>query len=140
MVDITNWVRAAAVAALVYPVVGIGFALPLHSGSSHLLIMTWRLAAWIVSAATFAIHLAYERSRLRSTPFRGALHAAAAVAVGAFLLAVWINGRRLWDASAHHSSLAPLALVLFPVVTGIPAFLFGWGTLALLGHFKHRNS
>lgn len=136
----TKWVRAAAIAALVYPIVGISFALPLHSASSHRSIVAWRLAAWIASAATFAIHLAYEHWRLRSTPLRGALHAAAAVAVGAFLLAVWINGRGLWDASAHHSPLAPLALVLFPVITGLPAFLFGWGALALLGRRRWHSS
>src|SRR5262245_51147291 len=131
-----TWVRAASVAALVYPTVGITFAAPLHPSSSHAAVLAWRLAAWFVSAATFAIHLGYELLRLRSSPVRGAIHTSAAVGLGAFLLAVWVNVHAHWSTAAP---LAPWALVLFPAVTGVPAFLVGLVALEVLGAIGRRR-
>ena len=99
--------------AIVYSVVGITFALPTHSARSHAVVVAWRLAAWLVSAATFGAHIAYEHFRVRNPPTGVALHAAVAVAFGAFLLALWVN--------VHARS--PLALIVFPAVTGVPAFV-----------------
>jgi hypothetical protein len=126
------WVRAALLAAFVYPVVGVTFALP------HTAVIAWRLAAWLASAVTFGVHLGYEHARLRSSPLRGALHCSSAVALGAFLLAVWINARLYWTVSAHHSPFAPLALIAFPVVTGVPAFLAGLAVLALVARLGSK--
>ena len=105
--------------AIVYPVVGIVFAVAASTG----MVVFWRLAAWLVCAAAFAAHLGYEHARLQSPPRRAALHVSLAVAFGAFLLAVWINVHAYWSAAGHQRPLAPLALVLFPVVTGVPAFV-----------------
>ena len=135
-----KWVRAAAIPAVLYPIVGVTFASPLHASSTHAAVIAWRLAAWLVSAAAFASHLGYEHRQLRNSPFRAAVHCAAAVAVGAFLLAVWVNIRGYWMPSAHHSRLAPLALVVFPVVTGVPAFLVGLAALTLVVRFRNRSS
>ena len=98
--------------AIAYPVVGVAFAVPANATATHGIRFGWRLAAWLVSAAIFATHIWYERARDRK-PLLSALHVAIAVATGALLLAVWINVRRP----------APLALVLFPLVTGVPAFV-----------------
>jgi hypothetical protein len=112
--------------------VGVGYATPLHPSSPHTTVVAWRLAAWLVSALTFAAQIAYEHWRVRQGPLRGALHCSAGVALGAFLLAVWINARGYWDPSARHSPLAPLALVAFPLLTAVPALLVGLAALALL--------
>src|SRR5262245_34175600 len=104
--------RAAAIAALAYPVVGVAFALPLHASSPRAVVLAWRLAAWLVAAATFAGNLAYEHFRLRNPPFRAAMHGSAAVALGAFLLAVWVNFLVHW--TGQNRPLAPLALIIFP--------------------------
>ncbi|HEX6043022.1 MAG TPA: hypothetical protein VFZ22_00935 [Pyrinomonadaceae bacterium] len=123
------WLRTAALVALVYPIVGVVFSLP---PSSHTTAVAWRLAAWLVAALTFAIHLVYEHWRLGNSPIRGAFHASAAVALGAVLLATWIIARGYWSGLAQQRPLAPLALVIFPVAAGVPAFLAGLGVLTVL--------
>lgn len=129
-----QWLRMAVLFAIVYPVAGITFgALP---ASSNGLRITWRLAAWLLSAAAFAGHLWYEHSHLRSSPRRAALHTSLAVALGAFALAVWVNVHVHWVASSHQSPLAPLALVVFPVVTGVPAFVVALLAGSLLARMR----
>jgi hypothetical protein len=110
------WIRVALLLGVVYFVIGRVFAVP----TSH--VKVWRLAAWVVSLAVFAAHIGYEHFKLRHSPRFTALHTALAVAFGAFLLAV---------AGAIHSlgatsAIRPLWLVAFvvwPVATGVPAFL-----------------
>jgi hypothetical protein len=128
----------ALLLTVVYPVIGITFAAfgnPAVSNAAR----AWRLAAWLASAAAFAAHLGYESFRLRSSPRRAAAHAAAAVALGAFLLAVWVLLRAHWVASEHQSPLAPLALIVFPAVTGVPAFVAGLVALVLLARNHPRR-
>jgi hypothetical protein len=108
-----------------YPLIGVTFALPAHGAAAK----PWRWAAWLVSAAVFAIHLWFERSRRRSSPPRGAAHVAAAVALGAFVLAVWINVHGWWVEPGRLRAGSLFALVAFPLATGIPAF---FAALAML--------
>lgn len=58
---------------------------------------------------------------------------------GAFALAVWILIHGRLSASASQSPLAPLALVVFPVVTGIPAFLVAFVVLTILTRIRQRG-
>ena len=131
-------IRAAAIAALAYPVEGVIFSLPLRASSSHGIVVAWRLAAWLGAAVTFAAHLAYEYVRLRNPPLRAAIHGSAAVALGAFLLAIWVNIRVHW--AAQQSPLVPLALILFPVIAGAPAFLVGLTALAAIRRLEATGS
>jgi len=133
------WLRMALFVALVYPVVGITFAALANPSTSHGMRINWRLAAWLVSAAAFAAHLGYEHFRLRSSPLRAALHISGAVGLGAFVLAVWVNVHGQWVASSHQSPLAPLALVVFPAVTGVPAFVVAIAALAVLARMRRRS-
>ena len=106
-----------AIFGIMYAFVGIVFALP----SSH--VKFWRLAAWVVSAIGYAAHICYERFRLRNRPGVAALHVALAVALGAFGLAVGANIHSLAISSTNrHRSLLLLALGLWPLITGLPAF------------------
>src|SRR5436309_10409182 len=114
-----RWLPIAMLFAIVYPVFGITFAFAASQG----MVVFWRLAAWLVCAAAFAVHLWYEHARLQSPPSRAALHVSLAVALGAFLLAVWINVHAHWSAAGHQRPFAFVALVVFPVVTGAPAFV-----------------
>jgi hypothetical protein len=134
-----RWFPTAGVLAIVYPVVGIAFAALAGPSASNEMRTVWRLAAWLVSAAAFAVHLGYEHFRLRSSPFRAALHVSLAVALGAFALAVWVNVRVVWGASSQPSPLAPLALVVFPAVTGVPAFGVALVAAAVLTRMRRRN-
>jgi hypothetical protein len=125
--------------AIVYPVVGITFAALANPSVSNEMRVTWRLAAWLVSAAAFAAHVGYEHFRLRNPPLRAALHVSVAVALGAFALAVWVIVHAHWGASSHQSPLAPLALVVFPLVTGVPAFVVALAAVAILTRTRRRG-
>src|SRR5690349_5011686 len=80
------WVRAAILAGVVYFVVGYGSA-ALDPSVPDRARFVWRLSAWAISAAVFAAHIGYQHFRLADSPRAIALHSAAAVALGAFLLA-----------------------------------------------------
>lgn len=112
------WARAVVLVGVMYALIGVVFAWP----ASY--VRVWRLAAWLVSAAAYAAHIGYERFRLRNPPRRAALHVALAVALGAFGLAVGAIIHSLSVAStAQHRRLLLVALVVWPIMTGLPAFL-----------------
>jgi len=121
---------------IVYLVVGITFAALASSSVSTQMRVTWRLAAWLVSAAAFAAHIAYEHSRLRGSPARVAARACVAVALGAFALAVAANVHGYTAASSHQRSLLLLALVVWPALTAVPAFLVALAAAAVLARTR----
>jgi hypothetical protein len=98
----------------------------------------WRLAAWLTSAVAFAIHLWYEHFHLRNSPRRTALHASMAVALGAFALAGAANIHALRFATGNQRLLL-LALVIWPILTGVPAFLVALGCSAGLARIRARD-
>ena len=111
-----GWVRAALLVGVVYLLIGRVFALPVDQ------VRAWRLAAWLVSGAAYAAHIGYEHLRLRSSPRVTASHAALGVAIGAIALAV----AGMVHALSTGSVIGPawlLALVAWPLVTAVPAFL-----------------
>ena len=61
-----RWLPAALGSSVVYLVAGTTFAALAHRAGSNQLRVTWRLAAWIISAAVFAAQAWYEHTRLRS--------------------------------------------------------------------------
>jgi hypothetical protein len=75
-------------AGAVYLVTGSGFGALAGRASFHEMLVAWRLAAWLISAAAFAVPIGYEHFRLRTAPLGTARHVAAAAALGAFGLAV----------------------------------------------------
>ena len=111
-----RWLRGAILFGLGYFLVGRLFAVPGEHARA------WRLAAWAVSGILYAMHFRFELVKLRDPPRTLALHLAVAVAIGAFALALALMIRSV----AVQGSLEPkwlLALVLFPLVTALPAFL-----------------
>jgi hypothetical protein len=118
--------RAVILVGVVYLAAGLTFA-TLAAASTQMR-TTWRLAAWVISLAAFAAHIWYEHAQLRSAPRTAALHVALAVALGAFGLAVAANVHA--QAPANHQRVA-LALVLWPVVTALPAFVVALAAAAL---------
>ena len=109
------WVLPALLLGGMYFLIGRVFALPVNH------VRLWRLAAWVLSGAAYAAHIGYEHFRLRHSPRSAALHAALAVAIGAFALAAAGALHSLLAASAIRSSWL-LALVAWPMVTAVPAF------------------
>jgi hypothetical protein len=129
------WFRAVVLVGAGYALVGVVFALP----ASH--VYAWRLAAWGVSGVAYATHLGYERFRLRNAPLSAALHVALAAALGALGLAVGAIVHSLSaTTTSQHQRLLLVALVAWPVITGVPAFLVGLGASGLLARWSRRGS
>ena len=131
-------VRVLILVGVVYFVVGFVFS-ALDRSVSDPLRYTWRLGAWMVSAAVYAAHIGYEHFRLSNPPRATALHAAMAAALGAFLLAV--------AATVHKSIVAShapywrflLALVVWPIVTAVPAFVVAFLAGAVLARLPTKR-
>ena len=127
-----SWVRALLLVAVAYAAIGIVFA-RLAVDANH--VGVWRLAAWLASAVVAAAHIWYEQYRLGSSPRPTALHAAGAVALGAFGLALAANVH--WLFAGTHGQRPPLlALPVWPVVTALPAFLAALAIAAVLARFR----
>jgi hypothetical protein len=119
------WVRAALLLGVVYFVIGRAFPVPVNN--AHV----WRLAAWIISGVAYTTHIWYEHFRLRNSPRSAALHVAVGVAIGAFGLAV----AGMIHSLSTASSIRPvwlIALVAWPAITAVPAFLGALVATAIL--------
>lgn len=116
--------RAGTVILLgvVYLAVGLTFGALAGSAASHQMVVAWRLAAWVISAAAFGAHVWHEHFRLRNSPRITAWHASAAVALGAFGLAVAARVHAHLTASGNPRLLS-VALVAWPLLAGLPAFV-----------------
>ena len=68
------------------------------------------------------IHIGFEYFRLRNSPRRTALHVSLSVAVGAFSLAAAANIHALRTGTGNHRLLG-LALLIWPIMIGVPAFV-----------------
>lgn len=125
------WVYVALLCGVTYLLIGRAFAAPTDN------VRVWRLAAWVVSGVVFAAHIWYEQFRLRSTPRTTALHAASGAAIGSFALAV----AGMIHSFLTTSTIQPLwlaALVLWPAITAVPAFLVALVMAAVLARFPRR--
>ena len=127
-----QWLPRLIIVGVAYFVVGIAFGSFAGWSASNQMRITWRLLAFLVSGVAFAIHIGYEHFRLGNSPLITASHASMAVAAGAFALAVAANVHSLWVASSNHGLLA-FALVAWPALTAIPAFVVALVAAAGLG-------
>ena len=133
-----RWFRAALLLVAVYLGAGITFATLAGRAGSNQMRVTWRLTAWVISAAAFAAHIWYEHVRLRGSPRTTAAHVSVAVALGAFALAVAANLHAQTAAVQRPHSLA-LALAVWPVATALPAFVVALAAAAGLARTRRRD-
>ena len=122
----------------VYLVVGIIFGALAGSAASHQVVVMWRLAAWVISAAAFGAHVWHEHFRLRNSPRITAWHASAAVALGAFALAVAARIHAHVTATGN-PRLLTVALVAWPVLAGLPAFVVALAAAAGLASTRRPD-
>ena len=123
-----RWFWAVLAVAILYLVAGLVSAELSRTAPSIQMREAWRLAAWVISAVAFAAHIYYEHVGLHSSSRTTAFHAALAVGLAGFGLAV--------SASLHgHATNHPfptIALLIWPVMTALPAFVVALAVAVLL--------
>ena len=130
-----HWLPLLILFAAVYLLVAIGFPNPPVASNEQFM---WRLAAWLTCIGVFAIHIGLEHFRLRSSAGRAALHVAMSVALGALGLAAAANIHALRAGAGNHR-LRLLALVVWPIMTGMSAFLIALSLTSVL-HLLRPNT
>jgi hypothetical protein len=121
-----GWFAWALLAGTLYLIIGVGFAqLSVPS------VFFWRLAAWMVSAVVYAAHIGYEHFRKRRSLVSTALHVAFGAAVGAFGLAAAAIVHSLLTGTGN-LHLLRIALLIWPLITGVPAFVVAFVFLSIL--------
>lgn len=124
---------AVVLAALAYVLIGVATATFAGSAATPQMRTAWRLAAWVFSLAVFLRHIAHENLRIGNSDVRGALRIASGVALAALVLALVGPVRAHWTASDFGRAVI-LSVVVWPIATGVPAFL-----VALLGGMALRR-
>ena len=127
-----RWLRTVILVGVLYFAVGIATAALAGAAASDQMRFFWRLSAFVISAAIFAAHIAYEHFRLGKKARPTAWHASVAVAFGAFALALMANIHDLGSASGYRPRML-IALVGWPLLTAVPAFIVALGVAAGLG-------
>ena len=127
-----SWLGTAILIGVLYSAIGIVLGLPTNNARM------WRLAAWVVSAIVFAVHIGYEYFRLRNSPVKTALHAAVAVGIGAFGLAIAANVHEVL-VTPNYRLLLAVALIAWPVITAVPAFVVALVTAYGLSIVRPRS-
>jgi hypothetical protein len=125
------WLKVLILCAVGYLVIGVGTSVLAGAASSHQLVVAWRLATWVASAVLFGVHINAERSRPGSRPTVVAWRVSSAVALGAAALAAAALARAVVTGQGKPLLLV-IALVAWPVLTGVPAFLVALAGAAVL--------
>jgi hypothetical protein len=127
-----RWLSIVIFVGVLYLAVGVASAALAGAAASNQRQFFWRLSAFIISAVVFAAHIVYEHFRLRNTARPTAWHASLAVAFGAFGLALVANIHDLGSASGYRPRML-IALVAWPLLTAVPAFIAALAVAAGLG-------
>jgi hypothetical protein len=123
--------------AAAYVLIGIAFAEFSDWATTNAMHLMWRRLAWLVSGVGFAAHIAYGHIRLGKSPRTIAMHASIAAALGAGGLAAAANVHEWKAASSYRPSIA-IALVAWPLLTAVPAFIVAMVAAAVLNRWHHR--
>jgi hypothetical protein len=127
-----RWHMTAILVGALYLVVGLASAALAGAAASSQMQFFWRLSAFVISAVVFAAHIAHEHVRLRNTARPTAWHTSMAVAIGGFALALVANIHDLGSASGYRPRML-IALVAWPLLTAVPAFIVALAVAAGLG-------
>jgi hypothetical protein len=127
-----RWLNTAILVGALYLAVGVTSAALAGAAASGRMLLFWRWSAFAISAVVFAAHIAHEHVRLRNPARPTAWHAAVAVAFGGFGLALAANIHDLGSAAGYRPRML-VALVAWPLLTAVPAFLVALGVAAAVG-------
>ncbi len=131
-----RWLRNILIIGAIYCLDGIVFGMFSGWSDTHTMVIIWRLAAWLTCALLFAGHIWYVY-RFNNSSRKTALHTSSAAALGAFGLSVAANIHGLFVASANQLLLV-LSLVIWPVLTAVPAFIVAFAITSVLKLFDKR--
>ena len=132
--------RTVVLVGVFYFAVGITSGALAGAAASDQMRFLWRLSAFVISAVAFAAHIVHEhlrRKTARSTARSTAWHASLAVAFGGFALALAANIHDLGSESGYRSRML-VALVAWPLLTAVPAFVVALVAAAGLGVKRPR--
>lgn len=110
---------------LIYLVIGILSALITNPMESTGMQTALRLVALALAITAFIYHVRLELFQSSNSVLKAALNASMAASVGTFLLAVLANIYS-FSTSAENKNQLPFALIVWPAVTGLLAFLGGF--------------
>jgi len=136
--DRQRWFPMVVLLGAAYFVFGVAFAAFASWSASHSMRVTWNRLGFLISAVAFALHIGYEHFRLRNSPLITAAHVSMAVALGAFALAVRANVHGYRVGTSHQRLLA-FALIAWPAITAVPAFVVALVAAAGLGLRRRSN-
>ncbi|MDH4107628.1 MAG: hypothetical protein OEW35_04880 [Gammaproteobacteria bacterium] len=128
-----------AIFGLAYFGLGVSSALISNPLQSELGQASIRVGIFLVGIAVYVSHIRIELAGLPGRPRAAALLVALGVASGTFLLAVYAVSMALWETSRVGTALLA-ALVIWPVATGIPAFLVALLAGAIRARARSRGS
>jgi len=128
----SSWFAWAFLAGILYLTIGVGFARPSVPS------VFWRLAACMVSAVVYAAHISCERVRMRSSPRLASLHVTLGAAIGDFGLAAAAI-LHSWLTRTGNLHLLRIALVVWPVIMGIAAYMIAFVLTAVLARVPLRR-
>lgn len=127
-----RWLAGAIGAGIGYLIIG-RFPVPPTN------VQAWRLAAWAASGVVFAIHIWNEHFRERQPPVRTAIHTSVGVAIGGFGLAAF-GMVHSFSATSTVGPLWLIALVAWPAITAIPAFIAAFVATSILARLPHASA
>ena len=116
-----RWIVVALLVGVLYFVVGFTFAAFARWSLFKLAALTWNKLAFLISAIVFVPHIGFEYFRLKNAARLTAWHVSLAVALGAFGLALAANIHDLGSPDGYRPRML-IALVAWPLITGVPAF------------------
>ena len=127
-----RWGPIATIAGVAYFTIGVVFGALAGSSGSTLGLKAWRWAAFALSLVVFLVHVCFDHQRFRNA-ITTARHVAIGVALGGFLLAAMATARATLVEGTPRRLL--VALIVWPLLTGIPAFVAAW----ILATFLERR-
>ena len=98
----------------------------------------WRVAAWVASGCVYATHICYEQFALGHSIRSTALHVATAVGAGGLALAIAGMIRSVSITGSLQFTWL-LAIVVWPLVTAVPAFVVALPAGAIVRRFRRST-
>ncbi len=130
---------AVVVASVAYVTIGVVTAVLARNAPSPAATTGWRLVALGLSVAVFVTHVTVSRRGNRRSPSVAAWLVALSVAVSAFILAAAGPVRSHWS-EPDFTRGAGLSLILWPPLTGLPAFGVAFAMIHLLDWRARRGA